>query len=441
MNWIKRNTVILAYGFIGIMVIFSSSNVKWGKDKWKSLICWDAKGYYAYLPAVFIYNDLSFQFYDSMDMKKYYNPDLEYNYRTISNGKTINKYYSGTAVAQLPFFLAAHILSGPLGYDSDGYSKIYVVFINLAAVFYLLLGLFYLYKLLILYGFQKNQISFVLLVLVFGTHLFYYTAFEPGMSHVYSFAFVNLFFYSARKFFLNPQKKDLLLMAFSIGLVVLIRPVNGLLIFSLPFLAGNRQNLKPALDFLWSVKWNYLPLAFLVSLSVMTIQPIIYQIQTGNFFVYSYTNEGFNFADPHMLDILFSYKKGLFLYTPILFLSLWGFGSFYKYEKAGSIGLAGFLIILTYVFSSWWNWWYGGSFSGRVYVEFLGVFALLLAFALSSINSKKAKTAFVVVLVVLSLFNQKQTYLYRNAFIHWENMTREKFVEALYHPVEELWTK
>ena len=68
-------------------------------------------------------------------------------------------------------------------------------------------------------------------------------------------------------------------------------------------------------------------------LGIMAIQSVIYKLSTGYFWVYSYGEEGFNFGSPHFIDILFSYKKGLFLYTPIYLIALLGLYFMYKKNK------------------------------------------------------------------------------------------------------------
>ncbi len=55
---------------IGIVLIFIASNTNWGKDSWKNTIESDAKGYYAYNPAIFIYHDLNFQFFREIEQEK-----------------------------------------------------------------------------------------------------------------------------------------------------------------------------------------------------------------------------------------------------------------------------------------------------------------------------------------------------------------------------------
>jgi len=433
-NFFKKYSTQLTILLIGILVLFSSLNVKWGGDRWHSLLRDDAKGYYAYLPAVFIYQDLSFSFYDTVENRHYRYPSLSYDYRYTYEGRRMNKYYSGTSLFQMPFFLMAHVLSKPLGYASDGYSKIYWISIGYAAIFYLLLGLWFLSKVLVLYEIPKPIINLVLFIITMGTHLFYYTSFEPGMSHVYSFALISYFVLLSKKYFKEPNKWTILQIAAIIGLITLIRPVNALVVFLLPFLAGDMKTFTQSFQNLIKKQLLFFIIGLIIMIMIAGIQLVLYKIQSGYFFIYSYGSQGFNFMDPHMIDILFSYRKGLFLYTPITFISLFAAITFYKKDKYLIYTFAAFFLILTYIFASWSVWWYGGSYSSRVYVEFLPVFAILLALLLMAIETKKWRNRIIVVLFFLVLFNQKQTYLYRIGYIHYQDMTKEKYWESLVHP-------
>ena len=54
-----------------LVCLWTSANLNWGKDRQKYVIISDGKGYYAYLPAVFIYHDLNFNFLDSIEANYY----------------------------------------------------------------------------------------------------------------------------------------------------------------------------------------------------------------------------------------------------------------------------------------------------------------------------------------------------------------------------------
>ena len=119
-----------------LIVTVVSSNLNWEKEDWKGIIESDGKGYYAYLPAIFIYQDLNFGFFESIETGKYYDENLYYDYRSSANGKVIDKYYCGTALLESPFFLVAHLSSYLLDYELDGYSKLYPISINISAIFF-----------------------------------------------------------------------------------------------------------------------------------------------------------------------------------------------------------------------------------------------------------------------------------------------------------------
>jgi hypothetical protein len=419
----KSKITILA---ITLILVLVSSNINWGRNYWKSILEADAKGYYAYLPAVFIYHDLNFGFFDKIEKETYYDKNTFYDYRAGSNGKVIDKYYCGTAIAEAPFFFMAHGLSLIVGNPADGYSQLYPIFVNIAALFYLMIGLFFLNGILKNYNIREFNRMLTLIATVFGTNLFYYTIGECGMSHVYSFAFVSMLIYYAQKYFSTLNLKYIPIIALIAGMITLIRPVNIMVLLFLPFLAhefpifinGIKQLLKKPLVLATSI---------LLFLSVVFIQGMIYKISSGSFFVYSYFGEKFNFSDPNMLNILFSYKKGLFLYTPIYLISM--LGLIYLFKQSRFRATAWFIpfFVITYVFSSWWNWYYGGSFSSRVFIEFIPFFMILLAIALESMKTKWKRATYISIIVVLVLVCQAQTFQYRYNVIHWSEMTQEKY--------------
>lgn len=411
-----------------LICTISSSNLNWSGKSWQGIVEADAKGYYAYLPAVFIYSDLEFGFYDEMEGEggKYYNPNYHYDYRVVVKQDTINKYYSGTALAQLPFFLIAHGVASASSTSADGYSKPYSVLINIAAIVYLLIGLLALNAWLRHFKVGEWNRAITMLVLVFATNLYYYTCVEPGMSHIYSFAFASLFVLLATRYFEAPKFKTLLLGLLCLGMIILIRPVNGILVFSLPFLAGSGERLKTAFRAVFQKPVQLLT-AFVGLLLIISIQLIIYKASTGQFWVYAYGEEGFNFGDPHILDILFSYKKGLFLYTPVLLFSMVGLIYYWRAQQFCFWSWLLFFGLITYVLSSWWNWWYGGSFSSRVYVEYLPFFGVLLAILLKMARKPVLRITTISILLLFTVFCQFQIYQYRYYLIHWEDMTKEQY--------------
>lgn len=425
-----KNTPLIVLVLTFVIYVFTASNIQWSSKKANGILEADARGYYAYLPATFIYQDLNFGFYEAIEKGKYFNKNYSYDYLRKHNGFTINKYYAGTAIAMFPFFLIAHFLSFLFGMDMDGYSFLYPVLINFGAICYAILGLWFFKKILEQYQISKNIIALVLAFLALGTNAFVYAIIDPGMSHIYSFCFIMLFIFYAKKYFTHFQNKYIYILAFLLGLIVLIRPVNLLIVFAIPFLAGSKTDFLIGLQNLFSEKILFVK-ALGIFLSIVFIQFFIYYLQTGEFFITSYKEENyFNFLKPHFFEIFFSYKKGLFVYTPLALMGLIGYYFVYKKSAYQFWTLAGFMLLLTYVLCSWQQWWYGGSFSSRVYLEYLAFFFIPLAIMLNNVPSKSFKKGLISFSIILVLFCQFQIYQFRYGMIHWEDMNKEKYWEV-----------
>ena len=158
-------------------------------NPYKRPISGDAKGYYAYLPAVIIYQDLEFKFVDEIE-QKYYPKDgsLKKDFLIEQpNGTFVNKCFPGVSIFYLPFFLFAYLFSYFVGYPIDGYSQLFQMSLIVSHLFYYMLSLFLMNKILI-----RNQVGLfnrflTLFLLTFGTNIFFYTTLDFSVVHVFGF--------------------------------------------------------------------------------------------------------------------------------------------------------------------------------------------------------------------------------------------------------------
>jgi hypothetical protein len=421
LKFLNRYHLLLIF-IIQLLIV---SNVKWGRDRWKQVIAFDGKGYYAYLPAVFIYKDLNFSFQDSIE-KTYSSQHTYFDFRQKSGNGIVDKYFAGTSIAMLPFFIAGHTITKLTGGITDGYSFYYQVFISLAAIFYGLTGLYFLKKLLRLFNFRESIITTVIISFTCATPLFYYTIFEPSMSHVYSFAFINIFLFLCKSFSIHANRKSMLLITLIYAVIILIRPVNCLIVFALPFVLGSKENFTALLR---KLKANSKVLVFssVLFLLIISIQPLLYVIGSGDFFANSYGDEKIIWNRPEIFNILFSYRKGLFVYAPLLFISMFGLITLFKRNKFAFTSFVIAFFVISYVLSCWWIWWYGGGFGFRPMVEYYSLFAILFAFLLSPIKKYYLKILISTSIIFCFLLSQIQFYQYRYLFIHWEKMDKEHY--------------
>jgi len=366
-------------------------NHRWSKDydEWTVTIVGDGYGYWAYLPAIVINHNLDFRqaLQPVKKIRKGVNDDYINAYvLPADNGGQINKCFAGLSVLMLPFFLIICLVAKIYGYDVDGFSYPFQLGASIIALFYLFVGLFYLTKLLRLYSVRSFVISCVLAALVFATNLYYYVTMEPTMPHVFDFALMSVFLYFIAKSIREYSFNNVRWAAAALGIAVIIRPTNVLILLAIPLLAGS-----------WALTVEYVRRALTSSVTykaaviffmAISIQLLLWKSETGHWFVWSYPGEGFNFSKPHFTDILFSYRKGWFVYTPIMFLGLFiVLYVFFRQNWFRLFYLLGFFTVITYVLSSWWMWSYGASFGARPFIDFYPVFAFAIALGMNSIST------------------------------------------------------
>lgn len=424
--FIQKLSKFLFRGWFVILLFLFTINNFIGNTP--NIINADGYGYYDYLKSIFY--DKDFVRYNKSLTS---NPEI---YKRISaepltgsyiqvNDYKVNKYPPGTALLISPFFLYPYLTHTPQYTPNDGYQINFHKSVFYAAVFYLFLALWYLRKLLRLFMITEINIFFIQCAIVFTTSITRYAHAEAAYSHIYSFFAITAFLYYTKKYYTSYQLKHLAGASLFLGLIVLIRNINILILLFTPFLASNFKSYINTCRQLFS-SFKKIAVVFLALLPFAFIQMLCWYLQTGKIFVYSYGNESFDFLNPHIPAILFSYQKGLFIYHPVLLISFAGIAvliSKKQYYRAISWLL--FFFILTYILSSWWIWTYGCSFGQRVYVDYLTVFFILIAIALNELIL--TKSIIIVLLILCAYLNIIQTYQYKEYILHWEQMDKEKY--------------
>jgi hypothetical protein len=402
---------------------------KFKDDQWTYNLGADGIGYYAYLPATFIYHDFTYSFIPALAQKY---PRIAVaatrGFCNEFNNKLVNKYFAGEAVAVTPFFLFAHLISGSEENPADGYSFYYMAAVSFASIFYMLLGLWAIRRLLLRFGIKEGHAAIVLFVIFFATNLSHYALEEEAMSHVYSFAFIACFFLQAHKLFEKFTVRGFLMFSFLFAFIILIRPINFIVIFSLPFIAGSFPVLKTFFLEIFK-RPKLLGGGILIAAAVIFIQLLTYYAQCGKFVVYAYSQEGFDFTNPYFFSCLFSYSNGLFVYAPVLFIAWMGIFTFLPKEKFRVFSFIVFFCIVIWVISSWWAWTYSGAFGMRPLIEYYSFFALLLGMLIKTLSKKRFVVAifFFVLLLPLSVLCQLQIWQYHWGIIGYADMTKEKY--------------
>lgn len=431
---VKKVYALVIICFIGVLLFLTfNKHSKSGYYNYHSEIWADKAGYYVYLPAAILYDFDANNFPDSIDFKTGNGFQLD-----PSSGKVITKYTYGVALMQLPFFCLANISATAFDYEKSGFSPIYHWSINVAAIFYLTLGLLFLYQFLIV-RFSRLISLFTVLSIFFATNLYYYAIDDTGMSHVYSFSLfcIFLFFIQKTNYLKHPKVDESIIFGFLVGLIILIRPTN--LLFLVAFLFLDHTNNK---EILLRVKRLVHPKRLvpmvLAAFCIILPQLIYWQYTKGSVLTYSYGNEGFNWLNPQLLKSWFSPDNGLFLYSPFYFLIIASMLVMAKNKKKNGLLVLILFLLISYVFSSWWSWNFGCSFGGRSYVEYLAIFSLPLAYLFNEIGklNKMKRISFSVLVIVCTAFNLKMIYSYDGCFYSKSEWDWKSYIELLEAPTK-----
>jgi hypothetical protein len=406
----------------------------------RGVIHWDVISYYSYLPATFIYGDVNLGFLD--DPPEGFVNDDKFWPSTLDNGNKLIITSMGLSVLYAPFFFTAHLLAPLFGQAADGFSSIYQFFLVFGTLIYVIFG-FVILKNILLKFFKPLIVSITLIAIAFGTNLLYYSTFESAMAHSYGFFLIVLFLYLVMRWYRKSTVVLTILTGALFGFIALVRPTNILVISIL--LLWDVKSMQEFLErILFFIKKFHLVLLMVAAFILVWIPQILYwKSVTGHYLYFSYAAEGASFywAHPHILDGLFGFKKGWFIYTPMMLLAVAGIPLLIK--RLPQFFLPVLLLLLTciYVQSSWWSWWFGGGFGLRAYIDIYGILAIPLAVVVERILALRREIyryAALVLVGFLLIFQLINTHQYRRNIIHYVGMNRLTYKNAFlrfnYHP-------
>jgi hypothetical protein len=353
---------------------------KWNQGGAEATISYDVSGYYMYLPAAFIYGDLKeVKFLDDIIDK--YRPTADpYQVFTHESGNKVMKYSIGQSVMYAPFFAVAHAwATASDAYPADGFSFPYQFMISLGSLIVSFLGLFWLMTVLRHY-FRDEAVALTLLLIVFGTNYLNYSAIDGAMTHNNVFSLGALLLLTSHRFYVRATLSRAVLIGACIGLMALTRPTE-IIAAIIPLLWGldlaQKGGVGKRLKF-FGEHWGKLLCAALITLAIGSVQVIYWKYVSGDWLVYSYQDQGFDWLSPHLNEGFFSYKAGWLIYTPLMVFGLLGFIPLFRRKLALFPALFVHALLFIYVAFSWSVWWYGGSLGQRTMVQEYAVLAFPL---------------------------------------------------------------
>jgi hypothetical protein len=389
--------VVTVSGAAALAVIYAQGYVR------DEPIRGDVVGYYIYLPAAFLDRDVSLV----RTVDRSFDGEAENAHsdlRRVDHGY-LGPHQIGEAIMLAPFFAVGHVVAVASGERRDGFSWPYQASVAAGGLLYGILGLALLGSFLRRW-FDGAIVAATLLALTFGTNLFHYLTFDAGYSHAFSFAAVAFVLWSTMRLAERPTASRALALGLGIGLAATIRPTN-LVVALFPLLVYVRS---------WSdAKGRVRALVayprLLVACGCGLVTPVVLQLLywhhlTGHFAVNPYEavagDPKLELAHPHLLEAAFSVRKGLLFWTPLVALGIAGLPLLRSRAPALLIATPVVLAANFWLMASWSQWWYGGSFGQRAFVESLPLLGIGIAALFAWARAGRAFLPVSLVAVVLT---------------------------------------
>jgi len=428
-----RRIFLLSVAILGIIGIMAVYSMRLNFPPIRS----DGLGYYLYLPATFIYHDLSLQSIAEIFNKgnipdvtsslwKYSGPALWENSQNY-----LIKYPMGTALLMMPFFFVACLAAFLTNTPVDGFSPLFQYAAATSGLVYAVVGIAILWKVLEKH-FRQNTIHIAMLGMVFGTNLFHYATYDSVFSHAYSFFLFSLFLFIVQRIYSQCSARYFIIGGAVAGLIIITRPTNGLwLLFGVLYGVDSLHSLSNRVTF-WKRHSTKIVYGALLCAGVITLQLLYWKIITGHFLVYSYQGEGFNFTTPEIFNVLFSVRKGLFFWSPILLTVIPGLFFIGKKAPEYFIPTLLFLPLNIYVISSWHSWFYGGSFGHRAFIESIPLFAICFCSLYEGLSSFFWERIMIILTLLCAILSTLLMLKYWTGVIPFDGTTWDYFIKTFF---------
>ncbi|MBP7514528.1 MAG: glycosyltransferase family 39 protein [Flavobacteriales bacterium] len=414
-----------------LAVIATSAVLLWTRIQYSELrgwpaikvTTWDAFGYYQYLPAIFIHDDIARQEWVTGIDSAYHviGEGGLYQLMDLENGNRATKYLGGTALMELPFFLIGHTIAGLTGHRQDGFSPPYQWAIALAPLFYVIIGLVLLRRALLRW-YTDPTVALVIVLITLATNAIQYISVDGAQTHGFLFALYCLLLWATALWHEMPKRRWGLAIGATIGLACVTRPTEAIMLF-IPLL-WNTHTGESA-----KAKWalvrehrSHLVLAVAAAFVMVLPQLIYWKIVTGTF-VFDVGSK-WDFFSPHW-RVLFGWEKGWFIYTPITLLFIAGL--LFMRGRPWWKSVLVFTMLNIWIVIAWHDWRYGGSYSARALAQSCPVLALPFAALVQRILSARWRWPFVGLCAYLLCVNLWQIRQYNQGVIKYDGMTREEY--------------
>jgi hypothetical protein len=292
------------YLFLFVCILLLTLNRQNRITNFDCEICADKAGYYIYLAATFHSGFQASNYPEGFEKEHGDGFVLD----RVEN-KVITKYMAGVAFLLAPFYFLGVMIESIFSLSFNPFSKYYMFFVNMGAAFYAVMGLFFLKKWFENY-ISRGSSMLAILIIFFGTNLYYYTLDESLMSHLYSFSMFSIVLFSLKEFQKSLNLKYFILFSLALSIAILIRPTNALFGFiAFLFLIRKESGILQTLSLIFQPK-NII-VGFLILFLIMLPQMIYWNFAYGSYLTWSYQGESFtNWNSPGFFTLWFAPQSG-----------------------------------------------------------------------------------------------------------------------------------
>jgi hypothetical protein len=385
-------------GLVGLLVVF----VLLAPLITQRIYASDEIKYFAYTHSLFFDQDLDFSneylhWYEVDPVKFRAIRDDLYNTREPLTGLPTNEAPIGTGLLWLPSYALAHmgvLAAQALGANvaADGWSQPYIAAICFTSYLFACIGLLLCWSIAKRY-FGSRLAAIATVVVWFASSLIFYSVIAPPWSHATSLMTVTLFIW----YWLRTRRqegrtrREWVALGLLGGLMMLVRE-QDVLFLVLPGI----EALVAVIDWWRSKSRVWLPRAanWVLGLLVMGAaafvafipQLLAYYFITGRFGPSRVVSSKFTLTSPNALNVLFNPEHGLFVWHPIILVSLVGIVVFWRRDRLLTTALLVAFALQVYIAGSFLTWQSASSFGQRRFINSTVIFVLgtatLIAWAL-----------------------------------------------------------
>jgi hypothetical protein len=366
--------------------------------------------YFAYLRSMAFDRDVNFM----NDYRMLGLGDKTYLFQPTKTGHAESAWTIGPAILWAPFFAAGHLVAVRLQaqgapVSTDGTSFPYRQAVCIGSLFYGLLGCWFACRFTRLFFPGRLAIAAVTLT-VSGSFMLWYLVKEPSMTHAASMACAAGFIWMWAATRARRSLAMWALLGLCAGVIALVRWQNALFALlpgidaALALVGGARAGDRRAVRETAIGSAAFLACAIVGFLPQMLAWRAIY----GSLVARSPVGPQIRWTDPHLVDILWSARNGLFSTTPILYLAAIGLVVFAIARPAVGWPLVAATAVMIYFNACIQDWWGSAGFGGRRFDGVIPIFCAGLAAFLewtAVLVRRHATAAVTAVLAIVVLWN------------------------------------